>query len=426
MTTEAGRSRFRIGWFLSLGPGVVYILTSLGSGDIVSNGTAGASYGYQLIWVLAMTLVFRFVWVNASAKYVLVTGESLFSGYGRLGHWVVWMILISIIPIRHLYNLFLILVMGSSAHLLFPLPTEWSASIWSGSLVMVGFAMMFWGGYPVVERFCQGLMVIMGLSLLIAAALSQPDPAAILEGTFFPRLPQAEGLYSALFIMMALIGAEAGSTANLTYPYFIFEKGWRNLSYLKQQRFDLGFGIVCMFIMGALLQIAAAGTIHPLGIQVEGADDLARVFSETQGTLGFIVFGLGLWGATFSSYVGANMGSALIITDICRTFVPGLKRADRDPHLTKRDPIYRWSIVFWVFSPLYIIFTGVSPIWLVLAVSAFTIVLIPMLAICLLLITNKKELMGEYKNGLFTNAVMTLLVLISLYFTYVNFRNLLS
>ena len=52
----------------SIGPEFVYVLTVMGAGDIVSNATAGASYGYHLIWALGMTLVFRFVWVNASAK----------------------------------------------------------------------------------------------------------------------------------------------------------------------------------------------------------------------------------------------------------------------------------------------------------------------------------------------------------------------
>ena len=59
----------------SVGPGLVYVLAVLGAGDIVSNSTAGAGYRYSLIWVLGITMVFRFVWVNTSAKYVLVTGE---------------------------------------------------------------------------------------------------------------------------------------------------------------------------------------------------------------------------------------------------------------------------------------------------------------------------------------------------------------
>ena len=65
----------------ALGPGLVYVLTVMGTGDLVSNSAAGAGYGYALIWALGITLIFRFVWVNTSAKYVLVTGESLLTGY---------------------------------------------------------------------------------------------------------------------------------------------------------------------------------------------------------------------------------------------------------------------------------------------------------------------------------------------------------
>ena len=57
-----------------MGPGFVYILTVLGAGDLVSNSAAGAGYGYALIWTVAVGMILRFVWVNVSAKYVLVTG----------------------------------------------------------------------------------------------------------------------------------------------------------------------------------------------------------------------------------------------------------------------------------------------------------------------------------------------------------------
>ncbi len=146
----------------SIGPGFVYALTVLGIGDIVSNASAGASYQYHLLWALAMTVIFRFVWVNTSAKYVLVTGESLLAGYGRLGKWVPLMILIALFPIRHFTNQFLILILGSSAHLLFPLPTQWSTAIWACFFTLVGFAMTFWGGYPIIEPACKLLLGIMG------------------------------------------------------------------------------------------------------------------------------------------------------------------------------------------------------------------------------------------------------------------------
>ncbi len=101
-----------ISYMKSLGPGLVYVLTVLGSGDLVSNSAAGAGYGYAFIWTLALTLVFRFVWVNTSAKYVLVTGESLAQGYARLGPWMIWILLGSTIILAQFAMTYSILMTG--------------------------------------------------------------------------------------------------------------------------------------------------------------------------------------------------------------------------------------------------------------------------------------------------------------------------
>ena len=148
-SASASGRRFQLsGLVASIGPGLVYSLTVLGAGDVVSNTAAGASYRYHLIWALGMSLIFRYVWVNTSAKYVLVSGESLLTGYGRVGRWIPLVVLLGLLPIRHFENQFLVLMTGSAALLLFPLPSEWSKEIWACLFALVGFAMMFWGATP--------------------------------------------------------------------------------------------------------------------------------------------------------------------------------------------------------------------------------------------------------------------------------------
>jgi Mn2+/Fe2+ NRAMP family transporter len=412
-----------------LGPGFVYALAVLGTGDLVSNSAAGAGYGYSLIWAVALTLVFRFVWINVSAKYVLVTGESLIQGYARLGRWVIWIILGGVIMNGHMNMMTQIVMSGSAADILFHLPTQWSATIWSFSFTLIAFSMAFWGGYRVVEMFCKILIAIMGVSLIVVAVISKPDPAGILRGALIPTIPGDQGLYSTLFVVMAIIGTGAGSTTNLTYAYFIHEKGWKNLSFLKQQRFDLIFGVVCMFMMGTLLQIAAAATVHPLGIDLEGADDLVRIFSEVQGVVGLVIFSLGLWGAAFSTLVGVTVGYALVVTDIAQLLVPSLKRSfkgDRGRGSMRSHPVYRACVIFYCFSPLYILFTGVRPVLLILLINAMVVLLIPVLTPALLRISNDRSVMGQYKNGWLTNMILIFLVLVAVYLTYENIVNFLK
>ena len=213
-----------------LGPGFIYVLTTLGAGDLVGNAAAGSGYAYALIWTVALSVVLRFVWVNISAKYVLVTGESLAQGYARdihigwlhvPGRWVIWILLVATIGIGHLSVMYSMVMSGDIVDVLIPLPTPWSSSIWSLFFLILGFVMAYWGGYGVIETFCKILVAVMGGALVVVAVMSKPDMVEVLKGALIPSIPGTQGLYSALLIIMALVGTMAGSLTNLTYAYYI-------------------------------------------------------------------------------------------------------------------------------------------------------------------------------------------------------------
>ena len=404
-----------------VGPGIVFILSVVGAGDIVTNAALGAEYGVTLIWMLALTLVFRYVWIRASARYVLVTGETLLEGYSRLGRQMPWVLLGAITLTRHVSNLYKILLIGTVAQIYLEIPGEWGAAAWSLILTMTGFAMMFWGGYPVVERVFRLVLVLLGGALVTGAALSQPDPVEILKGSLIPNLPGHEGLYGLVLLIMALIGAEAGSMTNLTYCYFMQEKGWNGIRDMARQRLDLAFSVVSMFAMGALIQITASGTFGKTGLLPESTADLVDILAHGQGVVGWLVFGFGLLVAVFTGFVGGTTGYALIARDLVRLIA---QRTGRNPG--DGQWAYRGFVVFCSFSPLYILFLDVQPVWLLLTVHALTVVLIPFLGAGLLVITNRKDLMGEYRNGVVSNVILVLLVGVSLYLCLVQAWRFLS
>lgn len=400
-------------WSAALGPGLVFALTAAGPASFVSNAAAGATYGYALIWVLGFTVVFRYVWLNTSAKYVLVTGESLLDGYRRVGKWMSGVVYGAAVVVRHLSNLYKVVLLGSCVHLLLPLPVPWSAHFWSLFSVLLAFAMVFWGGYPTIERFCKLLVALMTGALIVAAVLSRPDPVAILKAAVLPVLPANQGVFNALFLVMALIGGEAGSLTNVTYSYFVRAKGWRTVADLRRQRFDLLSSVACLLAFGTLVQIAAAAAIHPLGISPQTTDDLTRIFSESLGVLGQVIFGAGMWASAFSGFVGGTAGYALLVTDIWRRNDAGKE--------ARKDPVYRWFVVFWCFSPLYVLFTRWEPVWLILVLNTVMLVLIPVLAAALLCLTNDTSRMGKYANGWVSNTCMGALIVTALWLMFRNF-----
>ena len=60
----------------SFGPGIVIVLTWLGAGDIVEMATAGADFGYSLMWVLVLAVAMRWVMVSVIASVLVAVSLS--------------------------------------------------------------------------------------------------------------------------------------------------------------------------------------------------------------------------------------------------------------------------------------------------------------------------------------------------------------
>jgi Mn2+/Fe2+ NRAMP family transporter len=101
----------------SMGPGIVLVLTWLGAGDIVSAATSGGNYGYALMWVFVLCLLFRYVFVSIIAKYQLCnqTGTSILGGLARVHRLYPPFILICAVLVGHSVETYLLT--GASAAL---------------------------------------------------------------------------------------------------------------------------------------------------------------------------------------------------------------------------------------------------------------------------------------------------------------------
>lgn len=89
----------------AMGPGLVVSLMWLGAGDLIDSSVAGATYGYALMWSLAVALISRYFFVSALAKYQLRNSEGdekILQGYARLWRGVLTPILSRKVPLLHL------------------------------------------------------------------------------------------------------------------------------------------------------------------------------------------------------------------------------------------------------------------------------------------------------------------------------------
>ncbi len=62
-------------WYmmLAVGPGIFAIGYTIGTGSVTSMAKAGSEFGTQLMWVLALSVLFSWVMMEAYGRYAVVT-----------------------------------------------------------------------------------------------------------------------------------------------------------------------------------------------------------------------------------------------------------------------------------------------------------------------------------------------------------------
>jgi Mn2+/Fe2+ NRAMP family transporter len=408
------------------GPGLVFILGAIGPSDLISGSIAGAKYGYSLLWLVAVSMCARFVIVEATARYVVVSGESLLAGFGRISKWIVLLWFVVAVFQRHASALTKLLLLGAAAHMVFPLPSPHSIAIWGFCSWTAGFALMFWGRYRLIEKISKPLAIVLGSCLVAAAVMSQPDPMALIQGALTPVIPSEKGLHSPTLVLMVVLSAATTSFGNLKYSAYVHEKGWRSLAYLRTQRRELLLSMVAMFCMVSMIHIAAAGALKPQGIEVGKLEDLIPVFSQILGYGGGIVLGVTLWSIAFSSYLGNGTSYGIMFSDVYYRFARKPLEGAPPVETAGERPAFRFVVLFLFIAPLYALFTDWTPVGLVLMKSASNVVTLPLITLSVLRLTSDKKIMGAHANSWYSNLVLVLTTVGALYLSYQGVMELLG
>ena len=232
----------------SFGPGIVIAMTWMGAGDVVESAVAGGNYGYALMWVLALALVVRFLFVSLIAKYQLCNqrGEGVLDGLGRLHPWYPPFLALMGVVIGHIQGAYLIVGIGEISVNVTGIGYVW---LWGLFWNLVTLAIVFRPVYGRLELLFKVLLGLLSVSFLGAALWVGPSPSKILQGVFAFDLPAQVGPFGSLLVAIGLIGTIGGSLANLVYPYFLEQKGWIGPAFRRVQFYDLLLGIVVLIVL---------------------------------------------------------------------------------------------------------------------------------------------------------------------------------
>lgn len=386
----------RAAWLL--GPALVAGVAYLDPGNVASNMTAGARYGYLLVWVVVLGNVMAWLIQYLSAKLGIVTGRSLPELLGarfrtrtaRRAYWLQAELVAMATDVAEIIG-------GAVAlWLLFGVPLVWGGLI-TGAVSIALLLIQSRRGARTFEFVIIGLMVIIAVGFTYGVFIGPPDASGVAGGL----LPRFEGTGSVL-LAASILGATIMPHAIYAHSSLARDR-FRPAQSRRADAAATGAALDTRRVLRATrwdvtIALAIAGTVN-LGILllaaanlagVPGTDSLEGAYAALQNGIGPVVatlFAVGLLASGLaSSAVGAYAGAEIM---------HGLLRV-RIPLLARR--------LVTLVPALAILAIGVDP---TLALIISQVVLsfgIPFALIPLVSLTAKRDVLGAYRNRTWTTA----------------------
>jgi len=219
----------------------------------------------------------------------------------------------------------------------------------------------------------------------------------VFRGLLIPSVPEG----SILFIF-AVIGGVGGSVTLLCYGYWIRERDWNQPQDLPRSRVDLTVAYVLTGLFGVAIMIISASVSPDVMTGPDMALGVANRLEEVAGPFGKWCFLIGFWCAVFSSMLGVWQGIPYLFADFIQQYA---WQPEKPLRVNTRSTAYRGYLAYLALPPMLLLLAG-KPVWLVIAYAVAGAFFMPLLCVLLLLLNNRRSLLGDLKNGLLTNLVL--------------------
>ncbi len=394
---RGARTQRKASWRL-IGPGIVVAATGVGAGDLVATLIAGNRFGYALLWAVIAGCVVKIALAEATGRWHLATGRTIFEGWRSLGRWTSVYFGIYVVIWGFVYGA---TAMSATALPLAAMFPALDMKVWAMISGVVGLVFTLFNQYNVLEQVMKVLIGIMFFTVVLLAILVAPNIGNVATG-LVPTVPEGSVVYT-----LGLVGGVGGTITMAAYGYWINAKGWRTPEWMAMMRLDnrvayatTGIFVVAMLIVGAEL-------LYATNITLRGGDrgllDLDAILRERFGRTVSTLFLIGFAATTFSSILGVWNGVSLMFAD----FVAHVRGRQPGPGDRQKSWAFRFYLFWLTFPPMSLLFLE-RPFALVIAYGAFGAFFMPFLALTLLWLLNSSRTPVEWRSGMLSNALLVL------------------
>jgi len=391
----------------AVGPGLFLIGYNIGTGSVTTMAKTGAEHGMSLFWALFLSCVFTFVLMVAYGKVTIVTGKTALNNIRTEFNrgWIIALYVLVSLIIGEL--LALIGVMGIVAELV-----QEGIRMLAGGVVVHTFwiilffcillyFLLWFGRYQSFEKVLTFFVILMGLSFLVVFILVKPSFAAIAQG-MIPGIPDSPGAFG---LVAAIAGTTCSAAVFIMRSTVVAEKGW-TIKDLKAEKRDSFVSAAMMLFLSAVIMAVAAGTLNVMGIRLENTVEMIYLFEPIGGKIAAFILILGI--------VGAGLSTIFPIVLIAPWLVADYTGRPRNIHSTSSRLMILGAFIF-AFGT---VFLEQRPPALMIFSQAFQALILPAVAIPVLILINRENLMGENRATLRENVGIWAVILFSFLTSY--------
>ena len=390
--------------FSFIGPGTLVTAAFIGPGTVTVCTLAGVQFGFTLLWALALSVIACVILQEMAARLGVVTQQGLsevvknqFEG-APIIKWVFISIIIAAIFVGNAaYEAGNISggVLGLSTVIEEPTIQLGGYAFNYLSLVigLLAFVLLFLGNYKVLERSLIVLVLFMSLAFIITAIATKPSLSSIFKG-FVPDFSSEK-----LLMIIGLIGTTVVPYNLFLHASLVKEK-WKSADRLPIARKDTITAIVLGGVMSMAIVISGAAIQNT---EVQSAADLARGLEPVFGSAAKYILSLGLFAAGITSAITAPLAAAYVVKG-CLGWKDGVKST-------------RFRLVWMFILFLGVLFSslGIKSIEVIRFAQVTNGLLLPVIAIFLLWVMNKKNILGKYVNTTTQNLIGIVIVIVTLF-----------
>jgi Mn2+/Fe2+ NRAMP family transporter len=397
-------------FFAVVGPGFITANVDNDANGILTYSQAGAQFGHQLLWTLIPVTLALIVIQEIAARMGAVTGKGLSDLIREeFGFRITFFMMIGILIINF-GN-----VVGEFAGIAGSLELFGVKRIYSVPIcAVIVWLIVVKGQYKSVEKVFL-VASFFYITYVFAGFFAKPAWTDALIATIKPPGKQVFLQPGYLYMAIGVVGTTIAPWMQFYLQSSIVEKGVTRRQY-KASQIDVISGCIFTDVVAWFIIVACAATLYAHGFHdIKEAADAAQALRPLAGDYAYILFALGLFNASL-------FAASILPLSTAYTVCEGLGFESGIGMKFSEAPVFYWLYTILIVAGAGVILTPNLPLVEISILSQVVNgIAIPFVLIFMLVLVNKKELMGEYTNSRLYNAIAwaTTLIMIVLSIAYI-------